>query len=242
MDREELVNQILARVVAKLSECEDYTRDCCNGVPDCGKPGLLVLTQDHGADCHATLENPQLLERYSTKCALLCGNQADISSFEVVVLYELTNDALCRLACGVCDSDFTRLAQQAILSGKRVFVPAEQVELLQAPAEMPAPYRAMLQEKLEFLTACGLRICPQQELTGAILSDRPSCGCCPPAAKRGEAKELALSKRVITERDVSAADADKVTCIRIGEKSILTALALDYARAKDIRIARGEER
>ena len=58
----------------------------------------------------------------------------------------------------------------------------------------------------------------------------------------GPDKELCLDKRVLTERDVIAADKDEVTCIHIGEKTILTALAVEYAKSKGIRLIRGAGR
>lgn len=247
MDRNELVDLILARVIEKLAQ----KSACLEGAapdtrrPDDGRPGLLVLTREHGEDCHCVLEDSCLQERYRTECALLRNYEVDLDGFEVVVAYEFTNDVLCKLANGICDTPYTKLLQSALLSGKRVFVPAEQMEVMTASCKLPVPYYAMLQEKLAMLTACGLIIRSRQDLVGAIL-DGGSCPCAcagpaapvsQPAPAAGD-KELCLNKRVITERDMIAADAEKVTCIHIGEKSILTALAAEYARSKGIRLVR----
>lgn len=253
MDHKELVELILARVVEKLAQNGAGSQGCpaCGGpAPDDGRPGLLILTQEHGEECHHVLEDPRLTARYRTECALLRDYQVDLDEFEAVVIYEFTNEALCKLASGICDTPFTKLAQQALLAGKRVFVPTEELEAMRATScKLPAPYCAMLQEKLALLTACGLTICSQQNLAGAILD-----GACPanpapgaPAAAPepcgcGPAKELCLDKRVLTERDVIAADKDEVTCIRTGEKTILTALAVEYAKSKGIRLIRGAGR
>lgn len=249
MERNELVELVLARVVEKLAQrgvCEAQPQCACESADD-GRPGLLVLTQEHGETCHCILEDPDIRARYRTECALLHDYQVDLDRFEVVVIYQLTNDVLCKLASGLCDTPFTKLAQQAILSGKRVFVPTEELEVMLSACKLPAPYYAMLQEKLAMLTACGLMIRSQQNLAGAIL-DSGCCACAEPAAPAAElapapvpaaaTKELCLNKRVITERDVTAADAEKVTCIHIGEKSILTALAAEYAKSKGIRLVR----
>lgn len=50
--------------------------------------------------------------------------EVDLNNFEAVILFNLTCDALCKLASGTCDSAYTRLASQAILSGK-VYIPTE---------------------------------------------------------------------------------------------------------------------
>ena len=245
MDHNDLVELVLARVIEKLAEKAACEGPCSarngDGLKD-DRPGLLVLTQGHGEDCHSVLEDPCLQPRYRTECAPLRDYQVDLDEFEVVVIYGFTNDVLCRLASGVCDTAFTRLAQQALLSGKRVFVPAEEVEAMNASCSLPAPYCAMLREKLAMLTACGLTVCARRDLAEAVLN-----GCCcaakpaaPPAAPAAAVpeKELCLNKRVITERDVTAADGQKATCIHIGEKSILTALAAEYAKSKGIRLVR----
>lgn len=252
MDHKELVELILARVVEKLAQSGACSQGCpaCGGpTPDDGRPGLLILTQEHGEDCHHVLEDPRLTACYRTECALMQDYQVDLDKFEAVVIYQFTNEVLCKLASGICDTPFTKLAQQALLAGKRVFVPTEEMEAMRATScKLPAPYCAMLQEKLALLTACGLTICSQQNLAGAILDGAcPACSPAPaaPAAPPEPccpAKELCLDKRVLTERDVIAADKDEVTCIHIGEKTILTALAVEYAKSKGIRLIRGAGR
>ena len=158
MDREELVQQILKQVLAKLTDMGEKADAACvrpDAVcPAAHKPGLLILTQEHGVDCHAKLEDPRLQERYGTQCALMADYAVDIADVEVVILYQLSIEALCKLSSGLCDTPYTRLAQRAILSGKRIYVPTQEVELLQNNT-MPAAYRAMLQKKLELLEACG---------------------------------------------------------------------------------------
>lgn len=99
----------------------------------------------------------------------------------------------------------------------------------------------MLQKKLELLEACGLRICPQQTLVDAILHggcaaasvDAP-CACPAPAA--GQA--VRLEKRVVTERDILTMSAQKASTLHVGARCILTALALECAKAKGISVVR----
>lgn len=247
MDHNDLVELVLARVVEKLAQkgaCAEGCAACGGPAPDDQRPGLLILTQEHGEYCHSVLEDPRLTARYRTQCALLQDYQVDLDGFDAVVIFEFTNEVLCKLANGICDTPFTKLAQQALLTGKRVFVPTEEMEAMRTTScKLPAPYCAMLQEKLAMLTACGLTICSQQNLAAAIL-DGECCTCAAPAAPAAPApaaapKEIRLDKRVITERDIIAADADKVTCIHIGERAILTALATEHAKSKGIRLVRG---
>ena len=60
MDRKELIDEIVARVAAKLAACEDgeTVEQICS---DDARPGLLILTPDHGDDCHVKLESLSLI-------------------------------------------------------------------------------------------------------------------------------------------------------------------------------------
>lgn len=106
MDREELVQQILKQVLAKLTDMGEKADAACvrpDAVcPAAHKPGLLILTQEHGVDCHAKLEDPRLQERYGTQCALMADYAVDIADVEVVILYQLSIEALCKLSSGLC--------------------------------------------------------------------------------------------------------------------------------------------
>ena len=125
MDHNAIVEEILRRVAQKISEAEGSCAECA----DCGgKPGLLILTQDHGTDCHATLENEALKARYHTDCALMHHYEVDLDAYEAVVLFNLSCDAMAALASGACDTAYTRLASKAILSGKKVYVPTDPYE------------------------------------------------------------------------------------------------------------------
>lgn len=90
MDHNAIVDEILRRVAEKISEAEGGSADC-GECGDCGdKPGLLILTQDHGTACHAMLESEALKAHYSTDCALMHHYEVDLNNFEAVILFNLT--------------------------------------------------------------------------------------------------------------------------------------------------------
>lgn len=237
MDMNTLIDQILARVAAKIAETEAAPCACVGE-----KTKLLILTREHGEHCHQMLESAKLGERYATECALMNDYQVEMADYDAVILYGLTNDALGKLANGVCDTPFTCLASQAILMGKRVFVPTEEVELYRYASTAPAAYYAMMEEKLKLLTASGVVICSKANLESAVLSGAPApvCGPCSPvaAAPQRVEKECKLSKKVITERDISAAKEAGATRLVVSGKAILTDLARDMAKARGVAVVR----
>ena len=239
MDHNAIVDEILRRVAEKISEAEG----CC-----AGKPGLLILTQDHGTDCHATLESEALKAGYRTDCALMHHYEVDLDDYAAVVLFNLSCDAMAALASGACDTAYTRLASKAILSGKKVYVPTEEVELYQYKETAPAAYYNMMQQKLDLLVASGVVICARASLEQVILgSETPAPvpaapvsaapACAAPAACC-EAKEVRIDKRVLTEKDLIEANMGGVTKVYIGEKTIITALAKDAAKDRGMTIVR----
>lgn len=251
MDQSMLIDEILARVAAKLAAAEDApgTGEDPAGEPSAEKPGLLVLCQTEDQCCCQILSSCALKERFDITCVCRPEETVDLSAQSCVVLCQLTNDVLSKLALGICDTPYTRLASQAILMGKRVYVLTEQVELYRYATTAPAPYYAALEAHLNLLTASGVVICSQSNLELALTGDaapaakQPECPAPAPAPASapcgGAEKVLELNKRVLTEKDVSNAAADKVTCIRLPAKCILTALAKDCAKDRGIRLELG---
>ena len=180
--------------------------------------------------------------------------EVDLDAYEAVVLFNLSCDAMAALASGACDTAYTRLASKAILSGKKVYVPTEEVELYQYRETAPAAYYNMMQQKLDLLVASGVVICAQASLEQVILGNAspvpaavaPVCAAAAPAAPAPaaaccEAKAVRIEKRVLTEKDLIEANMGGVTEVHIGEKTIVTALAKDAAKDRGMTIVRDED-
>ena len=240
MERNEMVEQILSRVMEKLAAAGETVTETelMQSLASAAAPlpGLLVLTQEHGTDCHKLLESPRIKEKYRTGCALLNEGETTLDGIEAVVLFNLTR---------------------------------EEVELYKYPVGGLGSYQCMLQAQLTKLVSFGLKICPLAELEDCILGEN-SCEAAPeqqkeeaggadtcgekvmaqetapeapeaapaPAEEPEPEKEITFSKKVITERDIIEANRDGVKVIRITERNILTALAKDAASARNIRLVR----
>ena len=132
-----LLNEIVARVAAKLAEAEGGEAAPAAADRD-DREGLLLLSQEMNDTCRAMLKCEKLKARFRVDCASLQSEPAELDSYGVVVLTGLTNEALAKLALGLCDTPYTRLAAQAILAGKRVYIPTEEVELYRYASTAPA--------------------------------------------------------------------------------------------------------
>lgn len=72
----------------------------------------------------------------------------------------------------------------------------------------------------------------------ATTSSQCSATQCCPAATTASPKELTITKRVLTERDVIDANKEGITCIIVGERTILTDLAKERAANSGIKIVK----
>ena len=186
VERNEMVEQILSRVMEKLAAAGETVTETelMQSLASAAAPlpGLLVLTQEHGTDCHKLLESPRIKEKYRTGCALLNEGETTLDGIEAVVLFNLTTEAMCKLASGITDTSYTKLAAQALLMGKKLYVPREEVELYKYPVGGLGSYQCMLQAQLTKLVSFGLKICPLAELEDCILGEN-SCEAAPEQQK-----------------------------------------------------------
>lgn len=242
MDFTALVDEITARVAAKLEASPQREAACQEE-----RPKLLVLTQRHGERCHDVLESSTLGQRFQVDCALQQKEAYSLADYAGVILFDLTVDALSKLAAGMSDSPYTALATEAILLGKRLYVPREEVALLRYKQTAPAAYYAMMEKKLSFLEKLGAVLCPISELEATILAHtgagapKPACqpSPVPPCPVETMARcERTTEKRVITEKDAIEARMAGADTLIVGRRAIITDLAKDYAKARGLSLVR----
>ena len=242
MELDALISEILAKVQERVAALE------AGEVPDtCGdageKPKLLIIAQEHGDLCHPTLESTRLAEIYQTDCMLLLDEEPDLSAYEGVIAYTLTNEVLGKIANGILDTPYTKAFGTALLLGKKIFIPEEEVELYKYKDTAPKCYYNRIEKNLCFLKKNGVTVVPNDSLIDAVMGVECEVPEEAPAAPAAEAvkctgKTVAITKKVITERDVSDAKSDGAAVITVKERAILTDLAKEYARRYGVKIER----
>jgi len=225
MDLDKLIDDITVKVLEKIAEHEPEKDS-----KDKSMPKLLLLSQDNNDHCRRLLENGRLRELYAVECANLCEREIFLSDYEAVVLFDLTCDAMVNIALGLAGTEYTRLACEALLSGKRIYVPKGEIRLFRYKGTSPDAYYSILLEKLNFLASCGVVFCDSDKLEAAILCGTECCG------DREKGRQVTLDKKVITEKDVRAISKDAVDFIVVNTGTIITDLALDYTRKCGLRI------
>ncbi len=207
------------------------------------KPGLLILTQkhDHGTGCHRMLESGRLTARYRTECALKGEYGCFVDGFSAVVLFNLTNDMLVRIAGGTEDTPYSKAAVQAILKGKTVFAVEEEVELFDYKRTAPAVYYNMMLEKVNFLKESGVIFCPLGQLEDSVLDETTDAAPAEPPAEQPcprRKRPGGTGREIVTARDLALLNNDGILVMRVAADSIISSEAWDYARVNGMQIIR----
>ena len=162
MELDAMISEICRKVQERVAELEkeEASAEPAAVPSEDNRPALLILAEDHGMRCHPVLESKKLAECYRVECALLKEEDCDVASYEGVIAFTLTNEALGKIANGIFDTDYTRRFGTALLLGKRIFIAEEEVELYRYRDTAPAGYYSRLEENLKFLQQNGVTIVP----------------------------------------------------------------------------------
>lgn len=245
MESQELLQHIVEEVAKRIAGMDLPLDVPCEADH---RPGVLVLNNDHGRDCHAALASPALSARYRMGCPLMDEKAIDLDDYDVVLLFDMSCETICRLADGNADTDYLKQAMRAILKGKIVIVIREGVELYHYRETAPQAYYDMIDNKLASLIQSGMSVAGQDELEGVIakrLSRHDFAACTEDAEDAAaaikenggvdkaiqdekepeEEKIQRIDKRVLTYNDIIQASIAGVTKIIIGANTLVTDVA-----------------
>lgn len=202
----------------------------------------LILTEHHCEECAVEKLDSELCK---VTCALAQNYEVNVDGFDSIVLYNMTNSNLFKIANGCTDNKFLALAAEAILKGKRVIMVKEEVEILKYEETAPKALYNNIYKNLQILLDSGVELVAAEDVKDAICegADAPAepareevkaveAASAPvAAAPKAESDDsvLVLTKRVITERDIREAAAKHYKKVQLPEKPVITYLAKDTA-------------
>jgi len=229
-------NALIAEILARVTE--QINQSGCEQAP---RSKLLILAEDRGEDCQKFLEDAKLTQRFDTTCALLNDYNVVMDDMDAVILFGLTTAMTARLVGGICDTKASAMAQKALLMGKKIYVPQEEVELFGFESTATPAYYSLLMNQLNQLKSAGVVICPMDEMADEIMGQPPSTNAKPSgcAAHISCAMEaVVIDKHLVTERDMAACCTRNIGAIHVRKKAIITDLAKEYANGRQIQIIR----
>lgn len=234
----DLLIELAVRAVKAYLEKEGIT-----GVAAEEKPAktALILTEDHCGECCS-------MEKYDSElckvsCALAQNYEVSVDDYDSIVLYDMTNSNLFKIANGCTDNKFLALAAEAILKGKRVLMVKEDVEILKYEGTKATALYNNIYKNLQILLDSGVELVAADDVQSAICGgvEAPApvkeevkaekAEAAPAATPKAASDDsvLVLTKRVITERDIKEAAAKHYKRVQLPEKPVITYLAKDTA-------------
>ena len=200
----------------------------------------LILTEHHSEECAAEKLDSELCK---VTCALAQNYEVNVDDFDSIVLYNMTNSNLFKIANGCTDNKFLALAAEAILKGKRVLMVKEDVEILKYEGTKATALYNNIYKNLQILLDSGVELVAADDVQSAICggAEAPApvkeevkaekAEAAPAATPKAASDDsvLVLTKRVITERDIKEAAAKHYKRVQLPEKPVITYLAKDTA-------------
>lgn len=234
----DLLIELAVRAVKAYLEKEGIT-----GASPEVKPAktALILTEDHCGECCS-------MEKYDSElckvsCALAQNYEVSVDDYDSIVLFNMTNSNLFKIANGCTDNKFLALAAEAILKGKRVLMVKEDVEILKYEGTKATALYNNIYKNLQILLDSGVELVAADDVKNAICDgvEMPApvkeevkaekAEAAPAATPKAVSDDsvLVLTKRVVTERDIKEAFAKHYTKVQLPEKPVVTYLAKDTA-------------
>ncbi len=214
MNKEDLVQLVIEKVIASIQEKELNTP-----FQDIAKPTFCpnfnYLELD--LNCAADLDDKK-------------------STSNSIYLKNLSLNALAEIALGFTTKPATAFLRQAILQGKKLYTTADQIELYAYKENINPHYYKKFKEHLEFLQKSGLNILESVEQLDAMINGETQS---PNNYSSKQFTSLVFDKKVLTEQIIADFRKEhQVHELIIAEKTIVTALAKEYAMKYSICITR----
>ena len=195
----------------------------------------LVLTEEHCGEC-CSMEKLDS-DMCKVTCALAQNYEVNVDDYDSIVLFNMTNSNLFKIANGCTDNKFLALAAEAILKGKRVIMVKDDVEILKYEGTKATALYNSIYKNLQILLDSGVELLAFDDVKAAICEGAESPAEvkkteeAPAKVETAESSDsvLVLTKRVITERDIRDAAAKHYKKIQLPEKPVITYLAKDTA-------------
>jgi len=170
--------------------------------------------------------------------------QGEIAPFTLVLCRQVSAAQLCDMALGRDNTPVTCAVSKALLAGKPVYLAEEGLPHRASQATSNPRYYAMLENYVTQLAQFGVRTAPRAELEQLLRVPAAPAPQAAPACTRAPAEEAACSELFCGVLTAEEARRLAHTCggtLRLGETAILTPLARDVLREKQITLLREEK-
>lgn len=229
MELNAIIDQVTKEVMQYMNQIEQ-------------KPEILMLAEKHSTKCH------KLLKKYNElglACGVMTEKENSLDDIKVIILFDITNDVLYKLAQGCSETPYLKLASQALLRGKQVILVKEEIEIFKYEKSAPSLYFNKIMEHLDFLEKCGVAVACEKDIPLYLEVRKLERQIKEETKKELEPKQSAetftvqsatvkINKRLITEREVQEAVRNGAKVIAVMPRAIITQLAKDAIQTYNI--------
>ena len=226
MSKDELIDEILKRVLKKISERENQHEN----MPTL--PKLLVIANPECAQRNLQDYEDILGKDYEIHCSCEYQNDIELADYSSIVITDLDNGSLSKLAKGEFESSYLALIGRAIMAGKKILLPLEEIEFKRYEKTMPTLLRGLLTQKLNALKQWKVEMKPLNDIATEL-------------TKVGRRSVMpdgfdadVLHKKFITDKDVLSIIEAGAGEIRIAKTSIITDIAMERIQRNGLSLLR----
>ncbi len=215
MNVEEIVLLVTQEVMKRLEGIEEDSQV---------NVSKKILIADCYQDVYKSLEELLSIKGFAVDYIQDDYSKLEISSIEHIIVPNLTNNTLAKVALGIVEDQVTALLSDAFFCGKHVVVLEEGIQYRKYKAIASSPYLELFRRYEEQMVQFGASIVNEEDVVAA-LEGVPMCSC-------------VMNKKVITEVDIKKLYEKGHEEITISKESIISPLASDYVRTHGIGIKR----
>ncbi len=226
MSKDALIDEILRRVLIKIAERENQHENMST------LPKLLVITNPECTKEIACDYRDVFGRNFEVHCSGEYQNEIELADYSSIVITNLDNGSLSKLTKGEFESSYLALIGRAIMAGKKILLPFEEVEFKRYEKTMPTLLRGLLTQKLNVLKQWKVEMKPLNDIATEL-------------TKVGRRSVMpdgfdadVLHKKFITDKDVLSVIDAGVGEIRIAKTSIITDIAMERIKKHGLNLLR----
>lgn len=201
-----------------------------------------------------------ILERNENLCSVLTSaleksnyvvdcidDMWDMNSYEAIILQNLENCELANLSHGIGMSTKENLVIQAMFNGSRIYCMEKGVEYKKFEKTSNNYFFNMFNDYKEKLVACGMKFVGLKELICLLNNEVLDLeeNTCRPKVKDNDAQVVVkkkyvdlTNKKLVSEVELRNIFKQGIKEVLVSKKSIVTPLAMDFARVSRLEINR----
>lgn len=223
MEINDLIEEIVRRVEIKL-ENEMQRNKICK------RDKILVINRFYHQDCNPLKYMQSFDGIYEFDYAKNSRFQNNPDNYDLVLVADVDNSVLSKIASGIFDDEYLSLLHKSILLGKNIIISKDSIEFYQYYDTEPTAFLNYFQTKADLIKSWGIKIFSDKEISEFLKLEKIK------SHSKYQVHGKDLRKRVLTKKDIIDALDESQASITILPNTIVTHIAEEFANENKINI------